>query len=354
MAPYPVGLMSNISFSAFETLPKNVHTDILKELPISDLLKIRLINKRFKRICGIFFQNEIAKSEAVEDPFASLIPHLFTAIGDLYQSGRLPDELVSLRRPPPPLFSFACLGIVDEEMEEKINYFATLEKVKNASIEIICSLFVCPKVFCSTPYCSDLARFLLHLPLNTSIFKQSIILPSDQESARFKSYFSKAKEMKDGTSQELKDLFLQSMLINNEQEACEMALIAGANPNYFIDNRTPLVYWAVAKKREHLLRLLLKYGAEPNIYDSKGETPLLCAVALHSPALVTCLLDYGASTRECYPLHYAAFHGFIDIVKVILLYDRDVDYLDTHGFTPIDYARRAARRDVELLLDRAK
>ncbi len=98
---------------------------------------------------------------------------------------------------------------------------------------------------------------------------------------------------------------------------------AGADPNAqdeFL--RTPLAL-AVMQNRTRVVVLLLKAGADPNQRWYGGDFALWMAATGETDLKITRLLlahgaDVNAHSRGGTALHIAAFHGRIDVAKVLL------------------------------------
>lgn len=115
-----------------------------------------------------------------------------------------------------------------------------------------------------------------------------------------------------------------------------------------------------------IVRLLVGYGADVNGKDMKFDTPL--SLASYSDwgdqmkALVQLLLEFGAGSSineggtiyERSPLHWAARHGNIEIVAILLNYGADVKLLDATGFTAFRLAMEEGHQEIMNLLERTR
>lgn len=81
-----------------------------------------------------------------------------------------------------------------------------------------------------------------------------------------------------------------------------------------------------------------------NALDAVGRSPLIYAVVSKSAAAVQVLLDAGASclTQDVdgrLPLHWAAFHGKVKVVKMLLARsDHQGEAVDKEGRTALHWA----------------
>jgi uncharacterized protein len=97
------------------------------------------------------------------------------------------------------------------------------------------------------------------------------------------------------------------------------------------------------------VRALVESGIDPNISDSIGETPLFGAAAWARNDVVAFLLSVGArhdlteKMSALSPLHWAASHGNLDTVKLMIAAGADPATADRHGDLPIDHAHRCGK-----------
>ena len=124
----------------------------------------------------------------------------------------------------------------------------------------------------------------------------------------------------------------------------EMLLAKGAIVNTRDDHGgTPLI-WAVAREKEGLANLLIKNCADVNytldILGSQGMTPLHFAAGHGELSVVRMLVAAGAKInarddRGRSPLYIAARSGWTQIVDVLLRSRADVNAKDNEGRTPL-------------------
>ncbi|KAI9247060.1 ankyrin repeat-containing domain protein [Sporodiniella umbellata] len=157
---------------------------------------------------------------------------------------------------------------------------------------------------------------------------------------------------------------VHALVLAGSTESLEIALQAGANPNYTPatenpgDMISPLVL-AAREKSIDSVQLLVIYGAR--LFHSKGalgEGPLHAAVFSNSENIVYYLLkksqnhllkttDFTGAT----PLHYAAMKGRC---RIVLLFIKkgllDLNCQDNNGDIPLHYAIRHRRLNMVKLL----
>ncbi|PON73436.1 N-terminal acetyltransferase A, auxiliary subunit [Trema orientale] len=127
----------------------------------------------------------------------------------------------------------------------------------------------------------------------------------------------------------------------------------GVDVNSQSDAGTPLI-WAAGHGQEEALKALLEHHANPNAETDDDITPLLSAVAAGSLPCLELLIQAGAkvnvSAGGASPLHIAADHGSVEIIKCLLKAGADPDVTDEDGTKPILVAAaRGNREAVEIL-----
>ena len=114
---------------------------------------------------------------------------------------------------------------------------------------------------------------------------------------------------------------------------------------------TPLYYAALCGFEDLVEHLVVKY---PEQLDSNGGhyvTPLVAAVAGRHFRTVTFLQGKGAHVRVrgnggTTPLHFAAYHGDLEMVRVLLDYKADVNVRADDGWTPLHTVSQGSRTGV--------
>ena len=106
--------------------------------------------------------------------------------------------------------------------------------------------------------------------------------------------------------------------------------------------KTALHYVAYYNGNLDLAKLLLDAGTNPNVLDKRKKTPLDYAVSRKNDELVELLLAKGARTgkelRAETDVHYAAANGYADAVKRFIENGGDVNAGDKGGYTALQYA----------------
>jgi ankyrin repeat protein len=104
--------------------------------------------------------------------------------------------------------------------------------------------------------------------------------------------------------------------------------------------------YAVENGHVDSVRLLLQRGANAK-QDNHGHPPLLQTAALEGRSDIAVVLIAGgakvnevALTQFGTALHAAAFHGYLDVVRVLLEAGTDPDIRDGDGATALDLATR--------------
>ena len=125
-----------------------------------------------------------------------------------------------------------------------------------------------------------------------------------------------------------------------------------------------ILYVAVARGDEELVKRLLDLGADPNIADSSGSLPLVEAVVDSdaSPNIVKMLLEKGAKVNETEKENGASALIFVsqnklissekrkEIVKLLLEKGSDKSIKENEGKTALDWAKEKGNAEtVELL-----
>lgn len=94
------------------------------------------------------------------------------------------------------------------------------------------------------------------------------------------------------------------------------------------------------------VRQLIESGTDPNLLDSSGETALFGAAASARIEVVAYLLSAGARhdlhehALGLTPLHWAASHGGVETLRLLIEAGADPTAGDHHGRLPVDLAHQ--------------
>jgi ankyrin repeat protein len=105
----------------------------------------------------------------------------------------------------------------------------------------------------------------------------------------------------------------------------------------------------VQSRQLDVVKQLVGYGAEVNLLTLGGNRPLHVAVQANAPAIAEFLIANGAEVdlpggpQRVTPLHLAAFHGKIDVLRVLLAHGARTDLKNSGGQTPLMMAQRPAK-----------
>lgn len=127
---------------------------------------------------------------------------------------------------------------------------------------------------------------------------------------------------------------------NGFEEMASDLIKAGAEIDAVDVNKDTALHYAAQFKNPRLIELLLQAGANPNLKDKFGETPLIkCAYNGFRQGLIS-LLNHKADPsvaqpRWGTPLHFAAGHGDLEAVNLLLSDGAAVEARDRSGATPL-------------------
>jgi hypothetical protein len=121
------------------------------------------------------------------------------------------------------------------------------------------------------------------------------------------------------------------------------ALLAGADPNAWVNNWTPL-NWAAHFGHVAAIAALLAAGARVDAADSAGWTPLMWAAQNNRTSAIDTLLAAGADMHHGNndgdtALHYAVMSGLLDTARLLLEAGVRTDVRNKEGKRTIDVVR---------------
>ncbi len=157
------------------------------------------------------------------------------------------------------------------------------------------------------------------------------------------------------------DTTLINAIVANNIYKVFQAINAGANPNSFDRNSLSAILIASSKQQVKVVDALIKKGAYINAKgtDKKQQifnlSPLIAASANGNIDIVKLLLEANANIditddRGLTPLMAASQHGFNDVIKALLVYGADIYFKGNYGMNAIDLAKQNSMAEtIELL-----
>lgn len=134
-------------------------------------------------------------------------------------------------------------------------------------------------------------------------------------------------------------------LAGDVQLVCQ-ALAVGVQPDACCDTgQTPLM-WAITKGQVRVSKVLLDASANPEHKDNSGVTPFILSVQ-HKQHMALLFLASRVAPNEllevrdangCQAVHWAAYLGSIDSLRLLSYFDADFCSLDNGGCTPLHRA----------------
>jgi ankyrin repeat protein len=159
---------------------------------------------------------------------------------------------------------------------------------------------------------------------------------------------------------------VQAIQEGNEETARQL-IERGADVNARDRNLKTPIHFAAERGMKSLVHFLLENGAEINaVHDSGGGSGLSAldrAAKSGELETVRLLIDHGAVIASRghdgrLPLHWAAFEGHADVVKLLVeamnVHDVDIFTRDDRGRTPLYYAKLKGHHRVVRILERER
>lgn len=137
---------------------------------------------------------------------------------------------------------------------------------------------------------------------------------------------------------------LQWAALNNRVGVTNFLLENSAKPDTKDHTGQTALHWAAVRGSLQAAETLLRVGADPRLPDGKGYT--ICHVAAQygqTAFLYHVALKWGADVDSAdsdgrTPLHWAAYKGFTDTIRLLLVMDARFHLADKEGCTPLHWA----------------
>ena len=145
-------------------------------------------------------------------------------------------------------------------------------------------------------------------------------------------------------------LALQWAALNNRCAAATVLLERGADVNAADGQGQTALHWAAVRGAVPAAELLLRAGARLDRADSRGYTPAHVAAQYgHTPVLYHFAVRWAADMEILdadgrSPLHWTAYKGFPDALRLLLFLDADMMRADREGCTPLHWCGADALR----------
>ena len=154
-------------------------------------------------------------------------------------------------------------------------------------------------------------------------------------------------------------LALQWAALNNRVAAATLLLERGADVNAADGQGQTALHWAAVRGAVPVAELLLRSGARLERADSRGYTPAHVAAQYgHTAVLYHFAVRWDANMEVLdgdgrTSLHWAAYKGFPDAVRLLLLLESDMLRPDSEGCTPLHWAAIKGNAEATHLLSQA-
>ena len=129
-----------------------------------------------------------------------------------------------------------------------------------------------------------------------------------------------------------------------------MTVLGDDDDDELVESNSILVQ-AILNRSVELMRLYLDHGADPNGIDN-GLPAIFSCVVNNFVECVQVIVEYGVDPDEVhvngfYPLHYASFSGYLDIVKYLIDDAKaDINKLTSSGSSAVSLASGRGFLDV--------
>ncbi|KAN0137681.1 Ankyrin repeat-containing domain protein [Lactarius tabidus] len=144
------------------------------------------------------------------------------------------------------------------------------------------------------------------------------------------------------------------------RDIIQLLLDHGANVNMHDKRRNTPLHFAASEGHLEVARIILELGADVNSQNDEGLTPLQRASQVQQEGkkldIMRLLLDYGANVNihdnGNTVLHFAVSDGLLEVARMLLEHNAEVDSQNSHGSTPLLLASELGSPDlVQLFLD---
>eukprot|EP00929_Paragymnodinium_shiwhaense_P008728 TRINITY_DN112694_c0_g1_i1.p1 TRINITY_DN112694_c0_g1~~TRINITY_DN112694_c0_g1_i1.p1 ORF type:complete len:594 (-),score=87.01 TRINITY_DN112694_c0_g1_i1:68-1849(-) len=128
-------------------------------------------------------------------------------------------------------------------------------------------------------------------------------------------------------------------------------LAAGADPNVAAHNGQTQLMWAMIRSRIPAAKRLLQARADLYAKDSLGATPLILAIQHSSLDGLLLAMAWGepskllkeGDSKGCTPVHWAAYKGDLQILRLLEYFGADLSVVDDSKTTPLHRAAQGGK-----------
>jgi uncharacterized protein len=136
--------------------------------------------------------------------------------------------------------------------------------------------------------------------------------------------------------------------LGEAMEAVYALVNGGADVDAQSNDGDTTLHRAAGNGRVHIVRALLERSATTELRNKRGETPLIAANGLRDECrdngaqIAQLLIEHGANVHAANHLgqqamHYAAHHGYDDVLTVLFQAGADPDAMTKDGCSVLDY-----------------